>query len=115
MFSSARAVALNALTPEFHVHGFTEEDHQPPKPLLEAADVVWLGGGNTSMLLRSLRASGACCAPGYWLYRLLEEGVVLVGVSAGSLVTGSSVQTMFWKGRMRVRARFVVARFVMAP
>ena len=73
-----------------------------------------MGGGNTSRLLRNLRASGACCAPNYWLYRLLEDGVVLVGVSAGSIVTGSSVQTMFWKGLMKVRARFVVARFVTA-
>ena len=115
MFGWAHAVALNALTPEFRAHGFTEEDHHIAMSQLEAADVVWLGGGNTSRLLRNLRASGACCAPDgvyrpYWLYRLLEDGVVLVGVSAGSIVTGSSVQTMFWKGLMKVCARFVTAK-----
>ena len=40
VFGSARAVALNALTPDFHAHGFTEEDHQSAKSQLEGADVV---------------------------------------------------------------------------
>lgn len=55
--------------------------------------VIYAEGGNTYNLRHHLRASGA----DQLIQELLDAGALYVGVSAGSIVAGRTVQTAFWK------------------
>jgi dipeptidase E len=55
---------------------------------------VYVEGGNTFALLHHLRLSGFDSI----LQTLVEEGVIYVGLSAGSIVAGSSIEFAVWKG-----------------
>ncbi|TSC83558.1 MAG: dipeptidase E [Microgenomates group bacterium Gr01-1014_16] len=58
------------------------------------ADAVWVEGGNTFYLLYWVRKSGFDKE----LLRFLDRGGTYVGVSAGSLLVGPSIETASWKG-----------------
>ena len=62
--------------------------------VLGEADVVWVSGGNTFFLLYWMRKSGF----DELLPQILAEGKVYVGVSAGSIVTGPSLEVASWEG-----------------
>ncbi len=61
---------------------------------LSKYDVIWVNGGNTFYLMYWIRRSGFDSV----IRRLLAEGKMYVGVSAGSIVTGPSIEVASWKG-----------------
>lgn len=62
---------------------------------LERAGCIWVSGGNTFFLWHWMRESGVSSLI---QRRVLAEGALYVGTSAGSIVAGHSVGTAFWKG-----------------
>ena len=71
------------------------------QPRLEAADILFFSGGNTSHLMRWLEESG--------LKEMLPELLktrVYVGVSAGSIVTGPTLDTANAEKALRYKKQF---------
>jgi len=71
------------------------------QPRLEAADILFFSGGNTSHLMRWLEESG--------LKKMLPELLktrVYVGVSAGSIVTGPTLDTANAEKASRYKKQF---------
>lgn len=62
---------------------------------LSSAECIWVLGGNTFFLWHWMRRSGV---DEIIKQRVLEDGVVYVGQSAGSIVAGSTIRTAYWKG-----------------
>ena len=60
-----------------------------PRTVLEAADVVFVGGGNTFLLLDRLARTGMLEA----IARRVRDGMPYVGASAGSNVAGPTIKT----------------------
>jgi len=60
--------------------------------LLKGFDVIFVQGGNTFYLLKYVRESGFDTV----VKELLEQGVIYIGVSAGSQIIGSSVEVAGW-------------------
>lgn len=71
----------------------TSADLERELSALPSVDAVYLEGGNTYYLRHHLRQSGADGL----LLSYVARGAVIVGVSAGSIVLGKTVQTAFWK------------------
>jgi len=63
--------------------------------VLQRSHCVYVLGGNTFYLLWHMRRSGL---DAMIQRRVLQEGAVYVGCSAGSIVAGRSISTAFWKG-----------------
>jgi len=61
--------------------------------LLELKDIIFVEGGNTFYLLKAMRA----CNFERIIRKLLKEGKVYIGASAGSMVAGRTIQTAGWK------------------
>jgi peptidase E len=64
-----------------HLNLFTMPNHEDPEAHLLGQDVVWVNGGSVVNLLAVWRAHGLDAV----LRRVWEQGVVLAGVSAGSI------------------------------
>ncbi len=64
------------------------------KKLLKTKDVIWMHGGFVSNLAKAMQVSGLT---GY-LDELLEDGLMYVGSSAGSMVLGESLDVAVWFG-----------------
>ena len=64
------------------------------EPLADAG-CIWVTGGNTFYLWHWMKRSGV---DELIKQRVLEQGAVYVGQSAGAIVAGSSIRTAFWKG-----------------
>lgn len=64
-----------------HLHVFPMPSRQDPEAALAGADVIWVGGGSVANLLALWRLHGLDRI----LRRVWEAGVVLAGVSAGSI------------------------------
>jgi dipeptidase E len=62
--------------------------------LLELKDIIFVEGGNTFYLLKAMRA----CNFEKIIRKLLKNGKVYIGASAGSIVAGRTIQTAGWKG-----------------
>lgn len=60
--------------------------------ILEAVDVIYVQEGNTFYLLKQMRKSGFDKI----IKKLLKKGIVYIGVSAGSIVAGKTIQTAGW-------------------
>lgn len=60
-----------------------------------SARCIWVTGGNTFYLWHHLRRTGL---HELVRQRVLSEGVLYVGQSAGSIVAGRTIATAFWKG-----------------
>lgn len=60
--------------------------------LLTDKDIIYVQGGNTFYLLKHIRKSGFDKV----VKELLEKGVIYVGVSAGSIVAGPTIETSNW-------------------
>ena len=56
-------------------------------------DIVYVQGGNTFYLLKHVRESGFDTI----IKELIEKGVIYVGVSAGSIIAGPTIETAAWK------------------
>ena len=61
--------------------------------LLEAVDVIYVQDGNTFYLLKQIRKSGF----NKIIKKLLRKGIIYIGVSAGSIVVGKTIETASWK------------------
>lgn len=61
--------------------------------LLELKDIIFVAGGNTFYLLKAMRE----CNFEKIIVKLLKWGKVYIGVSAGSIVAGRTIQTAGWK------------------
>lgn len=62
--------------------------------VLRNFDIIYVQGGNTFYLLKCMRACGFKKV----MKKLFREGVIYVGVSAGSVVVGKKVETAKWYG-----------------
>jgi len=62
--------------------------------MLSEVDVIWINGGNTFYLLYWLRKSGS----DKMIQNLVGDGIVYVGVSAGSIVASPTIEIAGWKG-----------------
>jgi len=62
--------------------------------LLAFKDIIFVEGGNTFYLLKAMRA----CNFEKIIRKLLQEGKVYIGSSAGSIVAGRTIQTAGWDG-----------------
>lgn len=60
--------------------------------LLEIKDIIFVEGGNTFYLLKAMRK----CNFEKIIRKLLKSGKVYIGVSAGSIVVGKTIQTAVW-------------------
>jgi len=56
-------------------------------------DIIYVQGGNTFYLLKQMRKSGFDKI----IRKLLRKGIVYIGVSAGSIVAGKTIETSNWK------------------
>lgn len=74
---AARAVGVDLA----HLNLFPMPSVDSPEDLLLGADVIWVGGGSVANLLAIWRVHGIDA----FLRRAWEAGVVLAGVSAGSI------------------------------
>jgi len=61
--------------------------------LLKLKDIIFVEGGNTFYLLKAMRA----CNFEKIIRKLLKEGKVYIGESAGSIVAGRTIKTAGWK------------------
>lgn len=61
--------------------------------ILGVMDIIYVQGGNTFYLLKQMRKSGFDKI----IKKLLRKGIVYIGVSAGSIVAGKTIQTAGWK------------------
>lgn len=61
--------------------------------ILSDFDIIYVQGGNTFYLLKAVRESGF----DQILNDLLEKGIIYIGVSAGSVLMGASIETSGWK------------------
>lgn len=60
--------------------------------LLELNDIIFVEGGNTFYLLKAMRA----CNFEKVIRKLLKQGKVYIGASAGSIVAGHTIKTAGW-------------------
>ena len=61
--------------------------------ILGAVDIIYVQGGNAFYLLKQMRRSGF----NKIIKKLLRKGIVYIGVSAGSIVAGRTIETAGWK------------------
>ncbi|MCX6721936.1 MAG: Type 1 glutamine amidotransferase-like domain-containing protein [Candidatus Staskawiczbacteria bacterium] len=76
---------------EIDIEGKTEDQ---VLKLLEFKDIIFVEGGNTFYLLKAMRA----CNFERVIKKLLKQGKVYIGVSAGSMVGGKTIITSVWRG-----------------
>ena len=60
--------------------------------LLELKDIIYVEGGNTFYLLKAMRG----CNFEKVIRKLLKQGKVYIGASAGSMVAGRTIKTANW-------------------
>jgi dipeptidase E len=75
---------------EVDIEGKTESEVMK---LLEIRDIIFVEGGNTFYLLKAMRE----CNFEKVIRKLLKQGKVYMGASAGSIVAGRTIKTAGWK------------------
>ena len=63
------------------------------REILEGFDVIYVQGGNTFYLLKWMRESGFDVI----VKELIDRGVLYIGVSAGSIIMGPTIEVAGWK------------------
>ena len=76
---------------EVDIEGKTEADL---RETLKDFDAIYVQGGNTFDLLKAARESGFDKV----VKELLERGLIYIGVSAGSIIMGPTIEVATWKG-----------------
>ena len=74
---------------EVDIEGKTESQ---VRELIKLKDIIYVEGGNTYYLLQAMRK----CNFEKIMRKLLKEGKVYLGVSAGSVVAGKTIKTSSW-------------------
>lgn len=64
------------------------------REILSKFDVIFVEGGNTFYLLKAVKESGFDKV----VKELIQKGIVYVGVSAGTIISGPSIETSTWLG-----------------
>lgn len=82
--------ALGFNVEDIDIKGKTEKDL---RKILAGKDVIYVQGGNTFYLLKYIRESGFDKV----IKDLINKGVIYIGVSAGSIVAGPTIETAGWK------------------
>ena len=72
-----------------------KDDASTLERTLSGAECIWVTGGNTFFLWHHMRRTGV---DEIVKRRVLEQGCLYVGQSAGAIVAGASIQTALWKG-----------------
>jgi dipeptidase E len=62
--------------------------------ILDGYDVICVQGGNTFYLLNAVKESGFFNV----IKKLIDNGVIYIGISAGSIIMGPTIETTGWKG-----------------
>ena len=75
---------------EFDIEGKKESEVMK---VLELDDIIYVAGGNTFYLLKAMRK----CNFGKIIRKLLKQGKVYIGVSAGSIVAGRTIKIALWE------------------
>jgi dipeptidase E len=80
----------------FEVEDLDIEDRNADelRAILRGKDAVYVQGGNTFYLLKWVRES----AFGEVVKELIEQGIVYIGVSAGSYIACPTIEPAIWKG-----------------
>jgi len=63
------------------------------RALLGEKDIIYVQGGNTFYLLHHVRESGFDEV----IKRLIDRGIIYIGVSAGSIIAGQTIETSVWR------------------
>jgi dipeptidase E len=79
---------------EIDIEGKTE--HQVME-LLKLKDIIFVEGGNTFYLLNAMKK----CNFERVIRKLLKEGKVYIGISAGSMVAGKTIKTSVWRNEVK--------------
>ncbi len=87
-------VAMQDLGFNVEVMDIDEKTEGQVMDLLKFKDIIFVEGGNTHYLLNSMRR----CNFEKVIKKLLKEGKVYIGVSAGSIVAGKTIQPANWFG-----------------
>lgn len=61
--------------------------------ILDGYDVICVQGGNTFHLLKAVKASGFYRV----IKKLIGNGIIYIGISAGSIICGPTIETSSWK------------------
>ena len=79
----------------FNVEEYDIEGKKPNEIMkfLETKDIIYVEGGSTFYLLKAMRA----CKFEKVIRKLLKQGKVYIGVSAGSIIVGKTIKTSDWK------------------
>ena len=80
---------LGFQTEDIDIEGKSEAEL---RELLSGFDVIYVQGGNTFYLLKCARESGFDKA----VKALIGRGIIYIGVSAGSIITGPNIETSGW-------------------
>jgi dipeptidase E len=80
----------------FNVHDIdiTGKSKNEILELLKNVNVIYMQGGNTFFLMNQIRKTGFDKI----LEKLIRKGVLYIGVSAGSIVAGKSIESAGWLG-----------------
>lgn len=68
------------------------EEIEDVRGILESSDIVWMAGGTCGYLMYWLRRRGV----DRYLRDLLDDGLIYIGSSAGSMVAGASLDLAEW-------------------
>lgn len=75
---------------DIDIKGKTEKEL---RKILAGKDIIYVQGGNTFYLLKYVKESGFDRV----VKELINQGVIYVGVSAGSMICGPTIETANWK------------------
>lgn len=75
---------------DIDIKGKTEQEL---RKILADKDIIYVQGGNTFYLLKYVRESGFDKVA----KELINKGIIYVGVSAGSIIAGPTIETANWK------------------
>ncbi|MBI2577228.1 MAG: Type 1 glutamine amidotransferase-like domain-containing protein [Candidatus Wildermuthbacteria bacterium] len=84
-----REVGFQAV--EIDIEGRSEKEL---REILHDFDILYVQGGNTFYLLKAVKESGF----GAVIKEFINQGKIYIGVSAGSIIMGPTIETANWKG-----------------
>lgn len=89
-----KMIGLGIQVENIDIEGKNEEE---VRDLLKEKDVIYVQGGNTFYLLKHVRESGFDKV----VKELTDKGAIYIGVSAGSILAGPTIESAAWKNQDR--------------
>jgi len=84
-------IDVGFLVEDIDIEGKNKEEL---RKILKDKDIIYVQGGNTFYLLKQIKESGFDKV----IKELIEKGVIYIGVSAGSIIAGPTIETAKWGG-----------------